>query len=337
MSNRPHDVLAHSPLPNRPYDALAQTPSLNISQGFVGRPQLCMIDGVKDYIENILFQTCAAQNRRRTEEKSTLGISLNDLNDQLRNSFPEVRIQFPNLTNETIRRIGEPPNKSHNSSNNYHNIIPMKRMRLENNYFKFTEASHDSFAQVNLICEALVLAKGIGDLVTLISMDNSSEEHIGAGCTFTSRYHQLSTMNSTLSPPNCPDHDFYEDKLTPSGYLILTPQPSQLNINSIFPPGYYNTYQDQKQRTRIVVPGDGHLHMFYSSPKLFPLSLETHLSHLRIIMPSTSFLGIMCDKGSDNNFEHDGNFVQYGRFWEENKLDGISYLIPILYLYSLIF
>ena len=331
MTVRPPDLLIHSSTiaSDRPPDILISNASdYKFSHGFVGRPQLCMISGVKEYIENILYHTCAAQNRRRTEEKSTIGISLSDLNEGLFDTFPEVRLKYPDLSNETIRRMGEPPNKSSNSADSYHNIIPMKKISLENKYFKFTDASHDSFAQVNLICEPLFLAQGLGDLVTIISMDDSSEEHIGEGCTFTSRYHQLKTMSSTLSPPTCPDHDFPDDKLTPSGYLILTPkqQHQQQNINSIFPSGNYNTYLDQKKRSRIVVPNDGPLHMFYSSPRLFPVNLETHLSHVRIIMPPTSFLGLMCDKGTDNNFEIEGNFVQYGRFWRENNLDGVIYL-----------
>jgi hypothetical protein len=61
-----------------------------ISRGFVGRPALGLVDGVTEYIEFVLFSTSAAQNRRRTSQRSTIDVSLSDLNDQLKDVFPEV-------------------------------------------------------------------------------------------------------------------------------------------------------------------------------------------------------------------------------------------------------
>lgn len=63
----------------------------NVSRGFVGRPALGMVEGVKEYIELVLFSNSAAQNRRRTDQRTTIGVSLTDLNEQLKLVFPEVR------------------------------------------------------------------------------------------------------------------------------------------------------------------------------------------------------------------------------------------------------
>jgi hypothetical protein len=320
----------------KPFDLLSPINSKmyrpeKIGAGFIGRPALYSVPGVVEYIENVLYHTSAAQNRRRTSEKTTIGISLSDLNAQLHSLFPLVRFYFPNLNNCTIRRLGESVHKGRVSDSSYHGVIPMRRISLQNNHFEFTDCAHDSFAQVSLICEAVFLAHGLGDRVMVIAMDDSAEEHLGKGCTFVSRYHQLQTMSSTQHQPSCPDHDFYEDKLTPSGYLILTPKlkdsaPTSYSVP--FPAGQYNTYLDDKKRVRVVVPNDGPLHMFYTSPKLFSITVETHLSHISSILPNdVAFLSLMCDKGGDNTFEYDVNAVMYGRYWRDKKLEGMSRFI----------
>jgi hypothetical protein len=177
---------------DRPFDLLLANNSPiefgRIGAGFRGRPALYSVDGVLEYIENVLYTTSAAHNRRRTDQKTTIGISLSDLNFQLKSLFPLVRYNFPNLDNTTIRRMGEAVHKGRKSAISYHNVIPMRRISLENNEFEFTDASHDSFCQVSLICEQLFLAHGLGDNLTVISMDDSAEEHLGACCTFVSRY-----------------------------------------------------------------------------------------------------------------------------------------------------
>ncbi len=151
----PFDLL----LPRREMDVI----SVNfepMSNGFVGRPALCNIPGVLEYIEDVLFQTSAAQNRRRTHNKTTIGISLSDLNERLKDLFPEVRKFFPNLSNDTIRRLGEPPHKGYRTSGMYHSLLPMKQMNLDNSQFHFTDSAHDSFCQVSYICEPMIIAKG---------------------------------------------------------------------------------------------------------------------------------------------------------------------------------
>lgn len=72
--------------------------------GFLGRKGLYSIPGVVEFVENLLYTCSMAQERRRTNEIKTVGISMPDLKDHIFANFPSVREQFPHLGNCTVRR-----------------------------------------------------------------------------------------------------------------------------------------------------------------------------------------------------------------------------------------
>ena len=45
-------------------------------KNFQGAPSLAELPGVKNYVETILFVHSAAQNRRRSEERTSVGLIL---------------------------------------------------------------------------------------------------------------------------------------------------------------------------------------------------------------------------------------------------------------------
>jgi hypothetical protein len=242
-----------------------------------------------------------AQERRRTDEATSVGISVPDLKDTLLAQFPEVSAKFPKLNNTTVRRMGLPPNKASISSKSYHGTVPFKAFRIENSEHHFSEQSHESFSQVALICEELFYFKSLGDDIHVVSLDNVSKFRIG-DCTLTSRYHQPSRMN--LSAPLVPSHDFYDTSITCSAYLTLTPSDQKYNY-------------DSKQRKRVTIPCNGPLNVFISADKYQKQSTNLHLEHLSRLLPEkTAVLGLMLDKGPDNNFENETSFMEYGRFWK---------------------
>jgi hypothetical protein len=309
-----------------------------ISHGFVGRPSLAMVPGVKEFVESILFSCSAAQNRRRNTNRTVVGASLKELRDLLLSKFPLIRSHFPSLSTNTVRNLGLAPNISHtHGASAYHGTIDMKKLNVENNYFPDTPKKHDSFAQVGLILEQLFYCSGLGDKgITIISLDDAAEEHLGA-CVLTNRHHQVRRMSLTSAPPMTVEGDYYEDKLTPCGYLVLKLEQFDLNKEAKYchpslKKGHYGTYLDKENRIRIVRSHDGPLTYYYTAQKLFPVILETHLAHVYEVSPaSTRFLALICDKGADNNFEFEVNFFQYGRYWKDQLLDG---LVVLSYAFS---
>jgi hypothetical protein len=268
-----------------------------ISHGFVGRPSLAMVPGVKEFVESILFSCSAAQNRRRNTNRTVVGASLKELRDLLLSKFPLIRSHFPSLSTNTVRNLGLAPNISHtHGASAYHGTIDMKKLNVENNYFPDTPKKHDSFAQVGLILEQLFYCSGLGDKgITIISLDDAAEEHLGA-CVLTNRHHQVRRMSLTSAPPMTVEGDYYEDKLTPCGYLVLKLEQFDLNKEAKYchpslKKGHYGTYLDKENRIRIVRSHDGPLTYYYTAHKLFPVILETHLAHVYEVSPaSTRFL-----------------------------------------------
>lgn len=280
--------------------------SFSISRGLgPGRPSLAMIPGIKDYVEYVLYDCSAAHNRRRNCSRIVIGVSLKELRDQIVSSFELARVHFPKLSTSTVRMLGLPPNISHsNAASRYHGLTDMKKLNIENNYFPDSGKKHDSFCQVALCMEQLSYCYGLGDVgISIISMDDAAEEHLGSA-TLTNRFHQVRRMSSPRYPPNTVEGDYYDDKLTPCGYMVLQHKrydcnkPENLKSPNL-DAGHYGTYIDKKNRLRIIRPHNGPLYYFYTAQKLFPVNLETHLAHLYEVSPSTTkFLAVLCDKGT---------------------------------------
>lgn len=158
--------------------------------GLPGRKPLYSVPGVVKFVENILYSCSMAQEKRRSNELKTVGISMPDLREHICSNFPEVRESFPHLCDSTVRRLGIPTHKSRNTKY-YHCLIPMKRFRVENNKFLFTDHSHSAFAQNNLIYEECSYFQSQGDEIVTFSSDVSNCFNVG-GTTLTSRYYIFS-------------------------------------------------------------------------------------------------------------------------------------------------
>lgn len=158
--------------------------------GLVGRKPLFSVPGVVEFVENILHLCSLANEKRRTNEIQTVGISMPDLRDHIYANFSEVRDYFPHLCSLTIRRLGIPPNHSRKAAKYYHCVIPMKRFHVNNNRFLFTEHSHSSFSLNNLIYEECVYFQSQGDQIEMFSSDVSQSFNVG-GTTLTSRSYFL--------------------------------------------------------------------------------------------------------------------------------------------------
>jgi hypothetical protein len=156
-------------------------------EGLPGRIALYSIPGVIEFVESILYSCSMAQERRRSDELQSVGISIPDLREVIFSQFPEVRQQFPHLGDSTVRRLGMAPHKSRKAAKYYHCIIHMKNFRIENNRFLFTTHAHSAFAQVNLIFEQCAYFQSMGDTITMFSSDVSQVFNVG-GTTMTSRY-----------------------------------------------------------------------------------------------------------------------------------------------------
>lgn len=154
--------------------------------GLVGRRSLYSISGVVKFVENVLFSCSQAQEKRRSKEMKTVGISMPDLRDLISSNFSEVREHFPNLGDSTVRRLGIPPNRGRHAAIYYHCLFPFKRLRIENNKFLFTSHSHSAFSQTNLIFEQGGHCQSLGDIVEMFSSDVSQCFNVG-GTTLTSR------------------------------------------------------------------------------------------------------------------------------------------------------
>lgn len=286
--------------------------------GLVGKPGLCSIPGVVAFVESLLSACSMAQEKRRSNEIKSVGISMPDLRDHILANFPEAREKFPHLGTSTVRRLGLPPHKGRRAARYYHCAIPMKKFRVENNRFAFTEHSHSAFAQLNLIFEQCASAQTLGDRVVIYSSDVSQSLLVG-GTTLTSRYHQNRKI-LTSDFPGTPAHDFVTiGKIRPYGYLELKNSSTGSRYNDIL------------GRTHVLVPHEGHLNIYLraSHPNIqFYLNDIIYSLKKKYGDSVPSFIVNCSDRGTGWDLHSELTFVFFGRYWKDAKLTGLVQMSP---------
>jgi hypothetical protein len=284
-----------------------------------GRPALYSVAGLVEFVESILSACSMAQEKRRSNEIKTVGISMPDLRNHILANFAEVREKFPRLGVSSVRRLGMAPHKGRIAAKYYHCTISMKKFRVENNKFLFTDHSHSAFAQINLIFEQCVRAQGLGDRVAIFSSDVTQSLLVG-GTTLTSRYHHNRKI-LTNEFPGTPSHDFVTiGKIRPYGYLELSHSHSS-----------DDSYEDVLGRSHILVPHNGLLNVFLRKehPTIeFYLNDIAYLLRKKLENSRPSFVVNSSDRGSGWDLQSESTFVFFGRYWKDSKLTGLVQMSP---------
>lgn len=287
---------------------------------YVGRPCLSQIEGVVEEISRIInINGLSAQDKRRTIIKglnTSLGTSLSDLKVYIWDKFEDVRAKLPHLSKKSIRRLGVPPNKGHNSAKEYHGIINYRIVSSTNDDHVFTNRSHECFAQKKIIREELNFHKNLGDNIEEISVDNSSKLHIG-DTTVVSRYHQNLRLFISEKGPHTPTHDKYTYKITPCGYMKLKFEKESENNSRM-------TGADKREH--IIYPTSGPLTIFMKPDRYIKSTIENHVNDIlygNIFSEFPGFLYISADRGPDWDLSYEISFIYYGLLWINSRCDGL--------------
>ena len=156
----------------------------------------------------------SAEARRRTSVGNTLGVSLADIVQHVKDTFPELKNK--GISRHTVHRLLVAPHKGRRSASRYHGFIQAKVPAKRNDERSQYRDSHYCFAQVGHVSE---FCAAFSDECQQLSADDMNKLNVGTLAV--SRYHQLGKFFPVDDSPNYPDHDFpYRNaKLIPSGYI----------------------------------------------------------------------------------------------------------------------
>lgn len=213
----------------------------------------------------------------------------------------------------------------------------MKKFRLENNKFLFTNHAHSAFAQVNLIFEEAFYFQYQGDSIVIFSSDVSQRLNVG-GTTLTTRYLislSLSLIYILLFSHHCFTYNRYHQKKSISLKLAGTPPHDFCTIGHIHPYGYLEVRKSQTEapskivkdvmgREHIDVPHSGNLQLILRSESP---NIQYYINDIVYLLkkngPPPSFFVNCSDRGSGWDLHAETTFIFFGRMWKDLNMTGL--------------
>ena len=285
----------------------------------------------------------AAHARRRTDTQYALGVSLQQIADEVVRKVPELK----SISRNTIHRLMRPPHEKHCNAKRFKSLVdakvPPKRNDLNP---KEHGDTHYCRASVSV---AMQLGATYPNEVILMSSDNKMK--ISIGIPAVSRRVKIRKFFKTNDKPNFPDHDFpiRDSKIVPAGYkrLMFLPKrsaseerpkkrkpESNLRRSRSLSPSNTKT-KDKKGREKIQWSRNGPLELFLYGQRHFNSTSTLHCRHLRECYnkwtspfnkgpssshPLSAIINIV-DGGPDWKPECMINVINLGRLWHDLNLD----------------
>ncbi|CAH1785112.1 unnamed protein product, partial [Owenia fusiformis] len=170
-----------------------------------------IVDGAVNYM---MLHGFAAQQRRRTDVATSVGVTTKDLRKHLIETIPDLTT----ISTSTVSRLMMPTNLNFKSAKYYKGVIRAK-VPAKNNSLK---KDHPDLQFIrSQIATANEIATQYQHNVHLFSCDDKNK--VAVGTLAVSRYHQIKKFFLEGDEPNYQDHDFPfpNAKIIPSGYLLL--------------------------------------------------------------------------------------------------------------------
>ena len=301
----------------------------------------------------------SAQERRRTSDGCSNGVTLAELQAHLLRSVPGLKT----ISRTAIHQLMVPPRKETLKASRYHSVVNVRVPGKRNDKHGDHKDSHFCLAQMGYIKE---FSAQFQQETALISCDNKNK--INAGSLAVSRYHQLKRLFPVSDGPRYLDHDFpvRNAKITPSGYLVLEAKggqkrrqsrpaakqhhlrsascsPVRLNHASMpqrstsLPPQTISDKEeedvavqmkhDKLKRLHFKCPHTGNLFVENRAARFHEATAVTHANDLSEIINTEvapegkTGVCLLVDGGPDYSVKSILTMLYFGRLWRDQNLD----------------